>query len=262
MLLLAANAGFFAWQYHQRGGLADRDAAQEGFQPTDAGVAGLVLLHERAAAPADGAEVMAEAETAALSGPVEEPRVPAEPDAAAGEAASLQAFESAPEPGPAPAPAIARHCFEFGPANDRVMIERADAAATRAGARTTVREITQSRVTGYLIRLPENFTLAEANARLRDLKQRGLDDIAIVSLPDKSYKISLGVYSRESTMEERRAMLVAKGLKPEVEQRVRGVTLYTLAFEYESADPAPLQSLRDTLAREAPEIGLREADCR
>jgi hypothetical protein len=279
VLLLLANIGFFAWQYQARGGLADRDIALDDFQPTDPGVTPLVLLSERSAppaavpAPAAGAEALPLAATgpgepvtlqeeAAETGPPAEIAETEQIIVAAPEtdAEHRPAPGGPPEPASQAPPAAARHCLELGPATDRGAIEQAAAAARQAGARTTIRESGQAGAGGYSVRLPEFFfSLPEARARYRELQQKGVDDIAIVPLPDKRYFISLGVYKRKDTVEERRKEILAKGVTPVIEDRAQ--TLYTLAFEFETADPAPLQALQRTLSAQAPQIKLQEVAC-
>ena len=46
-----------------------------------------------------------------------------------------------------------------------------------------------------------------------------------------------------------------------VEDRAQAVTLYTLVFEYQAADPAQLLALQRTLASQAPQIALQEVAC-
>jgi hypothetical protein len=278
VLLLLANVGFFAWQYQARGGLADRDIALDDFQPADPGVIPLMLLSERPTPPAAGAAPAAEAESLPLAAP--EPGVPAALREEAAETSlpaeipeTEQIIQAAPEleseiwpaPGGPPepatqdAPAIARHCLELGPSTDRGAIEQAAVAVRQAGARTSIRESAQTGAGGYSVRLPEFFSLPEARARYRELKRMGVDDIAIVPLPDNRYFISLGVYKRKDTVEERRMEILAKGVTPVIEDRAQ--TFYTLAIEYETVDPAPLQALQRMLSAQSPQIKLQEVAC-
>jgi len=280
VLLLLANAGLFAWQYQARGGLADRDDTLEDFQPVDPGVTPLMLLGERPAssapapAPMTGAETRplaaaAVAEAGALHDDAAGTDVPggiteaeqlieAAPEAEAG---GGQAPVQHPEPVAQAASATVRHCYEFGPSADRAAIEQVAAAAHQAGARTSTRESAPAGAGGYSVRLPGFFSLPEARARYSELKRMGVDDIAIVPLPDKRYFISLGVYKRKDTVEERRNEILAKGVTPVVEERTPP-PLYTLAVEYEAADSTQLQALQRVLSARVPHIALQEVACR
>jgi hypothetical protein len=280
-LLLAANIGFFAWQYQARGGLAGGSTAHEDFQPTDAGVAPLTLLSERPAPPLPPPAVTEpSAETMPLAGQPEE--TVSQPETAEGVTGSEQTVEPAPAeesetappeappppapaPGPgsipAPQPAPAGRCFELGPSEDQALIAQAESAAQQAGARTNIRVTTRAGTGGYWVRLPDYFSIAEARAKYRELQQQGVDDVAIVPLPDRRYFISLGVYKQKDTMEERRNEVIAKGVTPIVDDRSGDVKLYTLAFEYGASDPAPLRVLQRTLAKQAPQVDLQEVAC-
>jgi hypothetical protein len=85
--------------------------------------------------------------------------------------------------------------------------------------------------------------------------------VAIVPLPDNRYFISLGVYRKKDTMQERRDQVIAKGVTPTVDDRSEDVKLYILVFEYAVTDTAPLQALQRTLTKQAPQIVLQEVAC-
>ncbi|MCC6302468.1 MAG: SPOR domain-containing protein [Gammaproteobacteria bacterium] len=282
VLLLCANIGFFAWQYQAHGGLAGRKAAVDEFRATDPGVPPLVLLNERGVAspapPASGAETLAllqpkDAEKGA--GLTLEPMDDAMPDEAA---AAEQRIEAAPapmgdgraEPAPIPGddktrktgPATSRYCFELGPYPDRPTMERLQTEARRAGGKTDLRERTETVADGYWIRLPEYLSYDQARARYRELQKKGMEDIAIVPLPDKRYFISLGVYKRKDTVEDRRKEILASGISPAIEERMVSRTAYVLAVEYEGGAESPPRKLRQGLAARAPQIPVRETECR
>ncbi|MBK8162013.1 MAG: hypothetical protein IPK65_02335 [Gammaproteobacteria bacterium] len=211
IVLLLANIAFLAWQYQARG-FDDHDAALQNFRATDPGTTPLMLLSERPDAAstepgsAGAAEVMALAPAAD-----EDSDATPEPIADMVEddpAESGQNMGAVPQGQPddeqlprqvAAAPAVTRRCYELGPSTDRASIERAQAAVRQAGGQTSLREAVQSVADGYWVRLPEYLTYAGARARYRELQRVGVDDIAIVALPDKRYFISLGVYKKERT---------------------------------------------------------------
>jgi hypothetical protein len=273
VLLLAANIGFFAWQYQRHGGLAGGDTAREDPQPTDPGVTPLTLLSERPAPPSPPPAVTGPAAEAMpladqpeeAAPPAEAPEEIPEPGQTTGPAPDEESGTAPPEAAsptpPAPQPGPAGRCFELGPSEDQALITQAESAAQQAGARTNIRETTRAGTGGYWVRLPDYFSIAEARAKYRELQQQGVDDVAIVPLPDRRYFISLGVYKKKDTMEERRNEVIAKGATPIVDDRSGDVKLYTLAFEYGASDPAPLRVLQRTLAKQAPQVDLQEVAC-
>ena len=276
-VLLLANLGFFAWQYQMRGGLADQKTAHKDIPAVDPGVTPLVLLSERddasAMHPASGAETLplsqaqsSDAQAGATPEPVEDV-VQDEPREAEQviEDAPAQAGGSgdAPVPGDGRAAAvIARYCFELGPFEDRAVMERLRLEAQEAGGRADLREQTRTIQDGYWIRLPEYLSYDEARARYRELQKKGVEDIAIVPLPDRRYFISLGVYKRKDTVEDRRKEVLAAGITPMIEDRMVDRTEYSVDVEYETPDPAQLRELRERLTTRAPKLPVRETECR
>lgn len=267
-VLLLANLGFFAWQYQARGGFTDQGSIHDEIPAVDPGVTPLVLLSEREDAspmqPATGAETLplsqtqsGDASADAMPGPAEEAIQP-EPRE------TEQVIEDAPVvPGDEGAAAvIARYCFEIGPSEDRAVMERLQLAAQEAGGRAALSEQTRSVQDGYWIRVPEYLSYDQARSRYRELQKKGVDDIAIVPLPDKRYFISLGVYKRKDTVEDRRKEVLAAGITPMIEDRMVDRAEYSVAVEYETPDPAQLRELRERLTTRAPKLPLRETECR
>ncbi len=266
-VLLLANLGFFAWQYQARGGFTDQSSIHGEIPAVDPGVTPLVLLSEREEAPPmqpeTGAETLPLSQTQsddagadAMPEPVEE-AIQLEPRE------TEQVIEDAPVPGDEGAAAvIARYCFEIGPSEDRAVMERLQLAAQEAGGRAALSEQTQSVQDGYWIRLPEYLSYDQARSRYRELQKKGVDDIAIVPLPDKRYFISLGVYKRKDTVEDRRKEVLAAGITPMIEDRMVDRAEYSLVVEYETADPAQLRELRGRLTTRAPKLPVRETECR
>lgn len=276
-LLLCANIGFFVWQYQAHGGLAGRKATVDEFRATDPGVPPLVLLSERGAAsppPASGAETLALSRPQGAAADVDPAPGPVDDTARTGAAEAERGVETTPtesgRAGPVSkagsdmagktGPVTGGYCLELGPYADRPTMERLQAEARRAGGKADLRESTETVADGYWIRLPEYLSYDQARARYRELQKQGVEDIAIVPLPDKRYFISLGVYKRKDTVEDRRKEIIASGISPTVEERMVSRTTYVLAVEYE--DRAPLQELRRGLAARTSQIPVRETVCR
>lgn len=277
-LLLCLNIAFFAWQYQVRGGFSDHDTGGGNFQPTDPGVAALTLLIERPA----GAGAAPTNPGAAEALPLANVDVQGDPqdngEASGAEQAGVTGDETAMAPqveeqaitpvgpetqaGAEAIPAAGPRCLELGPSPDRATIESLAAAVQQAGAHAVLRESAPPVTGGYWVRLPEYFTFAEARAKYRELQQKGVDDIAIVPLPDKRYFISLGVYKKKDTVEERRDEILAKGVTPMIEDRAQAGIAYTVEIEYAGTDPGWVASLQGALSAQAPQIELHEVACR
>lgn len=266
-VLLLANLGFFAWQYQARGGLTDQEAVYDKIPAVDPGVSPLVLLSEREDAspmqPATGAETLPLSQTPSSDASADAMPEPAEEAIQPEPRETELVIEDAPVPGEArAATVIARYCFEIGPSEDRAMMERLQHEAQESGARADLSEQTRTVQDGYWIRLPEYLSYDQARSRYRELQKKGVDDIAIVPLPDKRYFISLGVYKRKDTVEDRRKEVLAAGITPMIEDRMVDRAEYSVTVEYETPDPAQLRELRGRLTTRAPKLPLRETECR
>ncbi|HHH36183.1 MAG TPA: SPOR domain-containing protein [Gammaproteobacteria bacterium] len=148
--------------------------------------------------------------------------------------------------GPAPAvaaggpPPRTRLCFRAGPFEDEAQA-RDWLAALPQPPRSQRMERRSTRVAaGYWVHLPQSLPLRDARRVLRELREKGVEDIAITPAGDGLYVISLGVYRLRETLEERRAELAALGYEPEVVERVKEAQRYWLTLEYDAPPPKEL----------------------
>lgn len=207
LLLILLNVAFFAWFSR-----AGDDRSRPADEAQDPGVAQLVLLRERPSGGAGRADRREDGDKDRADGP---PAAVAE------------------TPGPEP------FCYEAGPFSS----EAAARDLLRALASVPVAWEVAGRETrvqiGYWVRWPETLSLREARRVYRELRDKGVEDIAITPAGEGRYTVSLGVFRRRDTMVERRDRLVALGYAPAVTERVKSRRRYWLVARFLTPVNAP-----------------------
>lgn len=225
LLLFLVNTAFFAWQYGQGGGV---DGGEPASLPpaVDSGMPSLTLLSER--------ESRDEASAVASRQPPREVEQPP----------------------------VKRLCATLGPYVDRERAEAARASAVRSGMEATVEETQAEQHIGYWVRMPRELSIQEARHLLAELSSKGIRDVAIVPLEEKRYALSLGVFSREDTMQQRRRTLLRLGYEPEVIDRYTNVSRYMVSLTYEGRDEEALENLSRELIEQPSQAEFNERVCR
>lgn len=185
-----------------------------------------------------------------------------EPEPASGPRSESRS-ESAPRPQPAPtvtasarAADAAGNCVEIGPWSDAAAAEAARAGVAGDGVRAELIAVERLRPAGFWMLTADRYDRAGARQTLQRMQEQGVEDIAIVSL-DSGWAISLGLYSRSSALERRRAQMLALGHTPEVRERSETRTEYLLRLSPGSAAVAAAQGI----AAAAPGLEWRTMDC-
>ena len=99
------------------------------------------------------------------------------------------------------------------------------------GIETQQRAAAERSQAGYWVFVPPFDTLSAARAVLRDLQNRSIRDVLVISEGAKANSISAGVYNIESQAEERRDSIRAYGYKAEIEALFRTQPQYWLDVE-------------------------------
>lgn len=147
-------------------------------------------------------------------------------------------------------------CFEVGAWSELAAAEAALATAKAGGAAAEVVKVEQQHQAGWWMLTADRYERAEARETLRRLQELGVNDIAIVSL-DSGWAISLGLFSRNSALERRRAQMLELGYTPEVRERTVTHTEYRLRL----TTGVDLRSIAERLAGESPELEWRTVEC-
>lgn len=233
LLLVLANIGFFAWQYSQ-GGRADTGGPAPP-PATDPGVPSLTLLSERSAGEASDAGAVPE-----TTG--QEPAPPSEP---------------APPP-----PPVRKVCVSVGPFDRREAAERARTTAARDDITATLQVQKTRQHVGYWVRMPDELSIGEARSLLRELKSKGVRDVSIVPQEQEGeYVLSLGVFSRRDTMQNRRSTLRRLGYEPEVVDRFRPAESYLVRLVYEGPDETVMDEALQEVVGQPAEVPHEETLC-
>ncbi len=255
LLLLLGNLAYFAWHFQLGAYSGDRSPAVQGVDRTDPGVPGLVTLAERAA----GREIAA-APPAPARPP--EPATPVAPEPAPIPATPpVEPAPARPAPSSAATVRLPERCTVAGPYETDEAAESARAAANAAGIDARVEETARSVPAGFWVLLEGRYPIAEARRLLREMEDKGLRDIAITPLEDGNHAISLGIFSLQSTLDNRRRELIAQGYVPEVRERTRTVNAWSLRLRLEAEDLRPMTQLMNTLVEMDPRVEWRDVDC-
>ena len=112
-------------------------------------------------------------------------------------------------------------CFSIGPVQSESEAERMGGWLTERGGDVQLRADERRELTLWWIYLPPFPTREDANQQVIEMKAKGVEDIFTIRNGDMAKAISLGVYSRKTSLERRMAELEGKGYQPRVVERVR-----------------------------------------
>ncbi|VFM97624.1 MAG: hypothetical protein BECKG1743D_GA0114223_104823 [Candidatus Kentron sp. G] len=126
----------------------------------------------------------------------------------------------------------ARVCYRLGPVLKRIGIKAVGKWLKRRGITTISQRSQRREVTLHWVYLPPSRTRAEALEQAKRMKKQGIKDIYILPRGDMSNAISLGVFSKRSSMKDRLDELRKKGYAPVVGARygTRKVTWFNVAL--------------------------------
>ncbi len=172
------------------------------------------------------------------------------------QSAAVAREETAKRPDPAETPTPVRRCFEVGPFANAVAAQRFLERLSPPPRRQRLFQRPVEVAAGYWVRWPEILDLRAARKVYRELRGRGVTDIAIAAQGDGRYAVSLGVFRRRDTMEERRQRLADLGYEVAVVERTREEPRSWLHLEYGTERPTSW-----TARGEESEWRVREQDC-
>lgn len=214
MLLVLANLGFFAWQRWYG------DDARVALPPAHvhAGTAKpLVLIGEQKDAVA-----------AAAPEPERDAEIPED------------ATESVPV---TETPATSSQCATLGPFEQ---LEAADVVRGRldvAGNHAQLRETGGQIRSGFWVYLPPFSSRAAAEDIEDELRDKGVEDLFIVTASEQRNAISLGLFSTPERADQRAAEIGRLGYAPRVAERFRDATVYWVDFIETPGEPLEPESV-------------------
>jgi hypothetical protein len=112
-------------------------------------------------------------------------------------------------------------CFSVGPLSSDEKTTNLRAWLEAQGATVSLRSDEWREQVWYWVYFEPFETRTAAQERVRSLQDEGFRDISIIARGDMANAVSLGVYSRRSSLEKRLAELQARGYKPAVLPRHR-----------------------------------------
>ena len=179
-------------------------------------------------------EVVKEPESPRAPEVVEEPESPEEPEAVEEperpeEPVVVEEPESPKEPVEAVAQAARETCVQAGWFADRKVAHEAAALMRAHGARALkVRSEEQQIIKNYQVYLPPAGSREAARALVRELRDKGVEDLWIIDRGTQINGVSLGVYRNKRYMTRRVAEVEALGYTVVTTANMRSVTEYAV----------------------------------
>lgn len=217
--LLLLNVGFFAWQ-HWQGEPPPVTERTEASIPD--GVNQLMLLAE-----VDTSELRPRAASAVSL--KREARV-----AADGENHSNSEVDTQ-----------SRVCLSIGPLDSTDDIEAMRRWLADQGGISILRIGERRELATYWVYFPPFPSGSAAAEQLREMEEHGIEDIGVIPRGDNANAVSLGVYSRRSSLERRLAELRTKGYQPSVTPRYRTQKASWLDVEFPLGSAFPQKDFAD-----------------
>lgn len=141
---------------------------------------------------------------------------------------------------PAGAPRVAAgagtRCYSLGPFSNRTDAQSMRASLGKLGVAASIRQMQQTRVTGYWVYLPPFASAASAAAAAQRLGEKGLHDYYVVTAQPDLNAVSLGLFRERRGAERRLARVVAMGFDPKLKVRTSPSDLYWVDYREEAAE--------------------------
>ncbi len=171
--------------------------------------------------------------------------------------------EAAPEPVPAPEPEPPpkkSFCYRVGPLYGKQDLEALRTRLARhLGTRGRVETQKVPVRSGYWVFLPPQ-PMARAEATVRELRRKGIQDLYLIRDGDNRGAISLGLYKYERSAEKRRRSLAARGIEAQVAPRYKPGRRYWVNVHYEG-EKAPGATTWRRIEKGFKGVSHRRQDC-
>ena len=217
--LVLLNVGFFAWQHQQSESPPVTERAEASIPD---GVHRLMLLAE-----VDTSELRPRAASAVS--PRRETEVAADGDNHPNSELGTQS----------------RMCLSIGPLDTDDDIKPMRKWLADQGGISILRIGERRELATYWVYFPPLPSKSAAAEQLREMEEHGIEDIGVIPRGDNANAVSLGVYSRRSSLERRLAELRTKGYQPSVTPRYRTQKASWLDVEFPQGSTFPEKDFAD-----------------
>jgi len=140
-----------------------------------------------------------------------------------------------------------RLCYSLGPFETDQAVQAARAELTRLADEVRQRTTETLIELGYWVALPPFDDLAQAGAAMRELRQRGLEDLAVVDDPSGRHRVSLGYYLDERNARRRRDKVRELGFDAEIRLQRETEARYWLDYAQSRGAASAAQALAATV---------------
>ena len=153
------------------------------------------------------------------------------------------------ELGPAGSPGGDRQCFSAGPFETRSATDAARGELAPLVDRVVERESETLIELGYWVSLPPMPSFSTAGAALQQLRDAGLQDLAVVTDADGEYRVSLGYFLDENNARRRRNRVRDLGFEASTRLVRETEPRYWLDYDQPRKSPPASIILGDRLSR-------------
>jgi len=126
---------------------------------------------------------------------------------------------------------VEKTCFTLGPFVQASTAGRTAETISELGVTVNRRQTEQRRPRGYWVYLPEFKTYKAAQNRVKELQNKGLNDLFIMGDGEHKNAISLGLFKNRVTADERLEQVKKMGLSVKMETQYRVTKLAWLDIE-------------------------------
>lgn len=279
--LLLLNLGYFSWQQFSVG---EEHARTQGLPPGAKQQLLMVSEHRPEAEPVSQQAVKKVSPPQAKEDVVSKPVAQAEPTPeVTPEPVKIAAVTPMPQPKPVAKPVVAekpapksvavprpvpevktrvapKACFSIGPFLLVSDVSKAAKSYNQPGMATQQRAASEKKEAGFWVFVPPQASLSVARAVLRDLQDRKVSEVLIISEGEKANAISAGVYYSHQQALKRQEEIASLGYMAQVEQLYRTQPQYWLDLELMSSTQIP-NALWQKTAQGFPNISQSARRC-
>lgn len=174
------------------------------------------------------------------------------------------ALESAvEEPPQAPAPSAAtsaipsQNCYSIGPLTEDAQIAAMRSWLVAMGGDPALRVDERRELERYWVYLPPLDSREQAAKMVERMRAQGIEDVIPIFTGEMANAVSVGVFSRRSSLERRLQQLRALGYEPSIAPRYSAESTWWLDVTFEEGG----RLTQNELAARFPDVQLSEASC-
>jgi hypothetical protein len=150
-----------------------------------------------------------------------------------------------------------KRCYSIGPLVDDSQIAAVRTWVMAMGGDPRLRVGERRELARYWVYFPPMASREEAKARVQQMRTLGIDDLIVIPRGDMENAISLGVFSKRTTLERRLRELRTHGYEPSIVPRYRTQKASWFDVSFDSGDEVG----EEMVSKRFPGVELNESRC-